>query len=229
VPPPKASVAEVFRAFRDSMWGLALLVIIMGGIYGGVFTPTEAAAVSAVYALLVAVFVYRDLRVGDLPEVFLNSSKTTVMLMFIVANALLFAHVLTTERIPQTIAEQILAVGMAPWMFLMVVNAILLVAGNFMEPTGIILILAPILFPIATQLGIDPIHLGVIIVVNMEIGMVTPPVGLNLFVTSGVTGMNLVQVTRAALPWLAVLLVFLVMVTYIPAISLALPNALFGP
>jgi C4-dicarboxylate transporter DctM subunit len=228
VPPPKASVAEVFRAFRDSMWGLALLVIIMGGIYGGVFTPTEAAAVSAVYALLVAVFVYRDLRVRDLPEVFLNSSKTTVMLMFIVANALLFAHVLTTERIPQTIAEQILAVGMAPWMFLMVVNAILLVAGNFMEPTGIILILAPILFPIATQLGIDPIHLGVVIVVNMEIGMVTPPVGLNLFVTSGVTGMNLVQVTRAALPWLAVLLVFLVMVTYVPAISLVLPNALFG-
>jgi C4-dicarboxylate transporter DctM subunit len=229
VPPPKASFAEVFRAFRDSMWGLALLVIIMGGIYGGVFTPTEAAAVSAVYALLVAVFIYRDLRFRDLPEVFLNSSKTTVMLMFIVANALLFAHVLTTERIPQTIAEQILAVGMAPWMFLMVVNAILLVAGNFMEPTGIILILAPILFPIATQLGIDPIHLGVIIVVNMEIGMVTPPVGLNLFVTSGVTGMNLVQVTRAALPWLAVLLVFLVMVTYIPAISLVLPNALFGP
>lgn len=228
ITPPKASFGEVLRTFRESMWGLALLVIIMGGIYGGVFTPTEAAAVSAVYALFVALFIYRDLSFRNLPEVFLNSSKTTVMLMFIVANALLFAHVLTTERIPQTIAEQILAVGMTPWMFLMVVNVILLVAGNFMEPTGIILILAPILFPIATQLGIDPIHLGVIIVVNMEIGMVTPPVGLNLFVTSGVTGMNLVQVTRAALPWLSVLLVFLVMVTYIPAISLVLPNALFG-
>jgi C4-dicarboxylate transporter DctM subunit len=164
-----------------------------------------------------------------MPEVFLESAKTTVMLMFIVANALLFAHVLTTERIPQTIAEHILAIGMTPWMFLLVVNIILLIAGNFMEPTGIILILAPILFPIATQLGIDPIHLGVIMVVNMEIGMVTPPVGLNLFVTSGVTGMNLVQVTRAALPWLSVLLIFLVMVTYIPAISLALPNAIFGP
>jgi C4-dicarboxylate transporter DctM subunit len=227
-PPAKASAKEVFGAFRDSMWGLALLVIIMGGIYGGVFTPTEAAAVSAVYALVVAVWVYRDLRIRDLPEVFLESAKTTVMIMFIVANALLFAHVLTTERIPQAIAEQILAVGMSPWMFLLVVNIILLVAGNFMEPTGIILILAPILFPIATQLGIDPIHLGVIMVVNMEIGMVTPPVGLNLFVTSGVTGMNLVQVTRAALPWLMVLLVFLVLVTYIPAISLALPNAMFG-
>ncbi len=227
-PPPKASAGEVFRAFRESMWGLALLVIIMGGIYGGVFTPTEAAAVSAVYALVVAVWVYRDLRIRDLPEVFLESAKTTVMIMFIVANALLFAHVLTTERIPQAIAEQIVAVGMSPWMFLLVVNVILLVAGNFMEPTGIILILAPILFPIAIKLGIDPIHLGVIMVVNMEIGMVTPPVGLNLFVTSGVTGMNLVQVTKAALPWLMVLLVFLVLVTYIPAISLVLPNAMFG-
>jgi C4-dicarboxylate transporter, DctM subunit len=228
-PPPKAPLREVLRSFRESMWGLALLGIIMGGIYGGIFTPTEAAAVSAVYALVVAVFVYRDLGFKDLPHVFLESSKTTVMLMFIVANALLFAHVLTTERIPQTIAESILEVGMSPWMFLIVVNVLLLIAGAFMEPTGVILILAPILFPIASQLGIDPIHLGVIMVVNMEIGMVTPPVGLNLFVTSGVTKMSLMQVSRAALPWLSVLLVFLVMVTYIPQITLALPNAIFGP
>ena len=227
-PPPKASTREVLRALRESLWGLALLVIIMGGIYGGVFTPTEAAAVSAVYALVIAVFVYKDLGPKDLPHVFLESAKTTVMLMFIVANALLFAHVLTTERIPQVIAEQILAIGMSPWMFLLVVNVLLLIAGNFMEPTGIILILAPILFPIATQLGIDPIHLGVIMVVNMEIGMVTPPVGLNLFVTAGVTGMNLVQVTKAALPWLSVLLVFLVIITYVPQISLFLPNLMFG-
>ena len=228
-PPPKASLGEVLRALVDSFWGLALLVIIMGGIYGGIFTPTEAAAVSAVYAMFIAVFVYKDLKLSDLPHVFLESSKTTVMLMFIVANALLFAHVLTTERIPQTIAEQILAVGMEPWMFLLVVNVLLLIAGNFMEPTGIILILAPILFPIGTALGIDPIHLGIIMVVNMEIGMVTPPVGLNLFVTSGVTGMNIMQVTKAALPWLSVLLIFLVMVTYIPFISLGLPNYVFGP
>ncbi len=228
-PPPKAPLRVVLASLRESMWGLALLVIIMGGIYGGVFTPTEAAAVSAVYALFVAVVIYRDIGFKELPEVFLESSKTTVMLMFIVANALLFAHVLTTERIPQTIAEHILAVGMEPWMFLIVVNVLLLVAGAFMEPTGVILILAPILFPIASQLGIDPIHLGVIMVVNMEIGMVTPPVGLNLFVTAGVTKMSLMQVTRAALPWLSVLMVFLVMITYIPAITLALPNAIFGP
>ncbi len=227
-PPPKASKREVLRTFRESLWGLALLVIIMGGIYGGVFTPTEAAAVSAVYALLVAVFIYRDMTPKQLPPVFLDAARTTVMLMFIVANALLFAHVLTSERIPQTIAEYIVGMGMTPWMFLLVVNIILLIAGNFMEPTGIILSLAPIFFPIATQLGIDPIHLGVIMVVNMEIGMVTPPVGLNLFVTSSVTGMSLVEVTRAALPWLMVLLVFLIIITYVPAITLALPNLMFG-
>ncbi len=225
---PRASLREVFSKFRKSMWGLALLVIIMGGIYGGVFTPTEAAAVSAVYALIVAVFVYRDLKIHQLPKVFVDASRTTVMLMFIVANAMLFAHVLTTLRIPQTIAEQIVAIGMAPWMFLLVVNIILLIAGNFMEPTGIILILAPIFFPIAMHLGIDPIHLGVIMVVNMEIGMVTPPVGLNLFVTSGITGMSIMQVTRAALPWLMVLLVFLAIITYVPQITLFLPDMLFN-
>jgi C4-dicarboxylate transporter DctM subunit len=224
----RASLGEVISKFRKSMWGLALLVIIMGGIYGGVFTPTEAAAVSAVYALFVAVFIYRDLKFHQLPQVFVEASRTTVMLMFIIANAMLFGHVLTTERIPQTIAEHIVAIGMAPWMFLLVVNIVLLVAGNFMEPTGIILILAPIFFPIATHLGIDPIHLGVIMVVNMEIGMVTPPVGLNLFVTSGITGMSIMQVTRAALPWLIVLLVFLVIITYVPQITLFLPNLLFN-
>ena len=153
--------------------------------------------------------------------------KVTVMLMFIVANALLFAHVLTTERIPQAIAEQIVAMGMPPWQFLLVVNVLLLIAGMFMEPTGIILILAPILFPIATRLGIDPVHLGIIMVVNLEIGMVTPPVGLNLFVTSGITGMSIMEVARAALPWMMVLLAFLVIVTYVPWVSLVLPNLLF--
>jgi C4-dicarboxylate transporter DctM subunit len=135
--------------------------------------------------------------------------------------------VLTTERIPQAITEQIVAMGMQPWQFLLVVNLLLLIAGNFMEPTGIILILAPILFPIATQLGIDPVHLGIIMTVNMEIGMVTPPVGLNLFVTSGITGMSVVQVVRAALPWLSVLFVFLIIVTYVPQLSLWLPNLLY--
>jgi len=224
---PKASLREVLQAGRDSVWGLLLLVIILGGIYGGVFTSTEAAGVAAVYAFFIAVFIYRDIGMSRVPHVLVDAAKVTVMLMFIVANALLFAHVLTTERIPQAITEQIVAMGMAPWQFLVVVNILLLIAGNFMEPTGIILILAPILFPIASQMGIDPVHLGIIMVVNLEIGMVTPPVGLNLFVTSGITGMSIVQVVRAALPWLSVLLLFLIIATYVPQLSLFLPNLLF--
>ncbi len=224
---PRASTGEIFVAGRDSLWGLLLIVIILGGIYGGIFTPTEAAAVAAVYAFFIAVFVYRDIGMRKVPHVMLEAGKVTVMLMFIVANALLFAHVLTTERIPQTIAEAIIGWGMTDWQFLIVVNILLLIAGMFMEPTGIILILAPILFPIATRLGIDPVHLGIIMVVNLEIGMVTPPIGLNLFVTAGITKMSIMQVAKAALPWTLVLLLFLVMVTYIPAISLFLPNLLF--
>jgi C4-dicarboxylate transporter, DctM subunit len=224
---PRASLKEILLAGRNSLWGLLLLVIILGGIYGGIFTPTEAAAVAAVYAFVVAVFIYRDINLKQVPKVLVDAAKITVMLMFIVANALLFAYVLTTERIPQDIAEQIISMGMAPWQFLIVVNILLLVGGNFMEPTGIILILAPILLPIAQQLGIDPVHLGIIMVVNLEIGMVTPPVGLNLFVTAGITDMSIMQVVRAALPWLSVLLVFLVIVTYVPVISLWLPDWLF--
>ena len=224
---PRASTGEMLKSGRDSLWGLMLIVIILGGIYGGIFTPTEAAAVAAVYAFAIAVFVYRDIGMKQVPKVVLEAGKVTVMLMFIVANALLFAHVLTTERIPQTIAEAIIGWGMVAWQFLIVVNILLLIAGMFMEPTGIILILAPILFPIATKLGIDPVHLGIIMVVNLEIGMVTPPIGLNLFVTAGITKMSIMQVARAALPWTLVLLLFLVMVTYIPAIALFLPDLLF--
>ena len=224
---PRATMREVLVSGRESIWGLLLLVIILGGIYGGIFTPTEAAAVAAVYAFFIAVFVYRDIGMSHVPHVLVDAAKVTVMLMFIVANALLFAHVLTTERIPQAIAENIVAMGMPAWQFLIVVNILLLIAGCFMEPTGIILILAPILFPIATRLGIDPVHLGIIMVVNLEIGMVTPPVGLNLFVTSGITGMSVMEVVRAALPWLMVLLVFLVITTYVPQMTLWLPNLLF--
>jgi len=223
----RAPLSEILKSGRDSMWGLLLVIIILGGIYGGVFTPTEAAAVAAVYAFVIAVFVYRDIGPRQVPHVLLEAGKVTVMLMFIVANALLFAHVLTTERIPQAIAEAILGWGMADWQFLIVVNILLLVAGMFMEPTGIILILAPILFPIAMQLGIDPVHLGIIMVVNLEIGMITPPIGLNLFVTAGITKMSIMQVVRAALPWTMVLLLFLVLITYIPAITLFLPELLF--
>ncbi|ARU88563.1 C4-dicarboxylate TRAP transporter large permease protein DctM [Pseudomonas sp. M30-35] len=221
---PRATFREFLTAARKAIWGLLLMVVILGGIYSGMFTPTEAAAVAAVYAGFVALFVYKDLTFRDCPKVLLDSGKLTIMLMFIIANAMLFAHVLTTEQIPQTITAWVIEAGLQPWQFLLVVNIVLLIAGAFMEPSAIILILAPILFPIAVQLGIDPIHLGIIMVVNMEIGLITPPVGLNLFVTSAVTGMPLHQVIRAAWPWLMLLLGFLMVITYIPAVSMALPN-----
>lgn len=223
---PRATVREWLSAARKAVWGLLLVVIILGGIYSGMFTPTEAAAVAAVYSMLIAVFVYKDMRLGEAPQVVLDAAKLAIMLMFIIANAMLFAHVLTTEQIPQQITLMVIEAGLSPITFLIVVNIVLLIAGLFMEPSGVILILAPILFPIAVELGIDPIHLGVIMVVNMEIGLLTPPSGLNLFVTSAVTGMPVSQVMRAVFPWLMMLLGFLILITYIPSISLALPRAL---
>jgi C4-dicarboxylate transporter DctM subunit len=225
---PKAPLGERLRLFREALWGLLLIFIVMGGIYGGVFTPTEAAAVAAVYAFFAAVVIYRDLHITDVPRVLLDSGRVSVMLMFIICNAFLFGHVLTTSQIPQNIANMVAQANMAPWHFLLIVNIILLVAGNFMDPSAIVLITAPILFPTAEKLGINPIHLGIIYVVNMEIGLVTPPVGLNLFVASGITGMSLAEVVRASVGWLMILLGFLIMITYIPEISLYLPNLLFG-
>ncbi|MEI2741285.1 MAG: TRAP transporter large permease subunit [Candidatus Competibacter sp.] len=224
---PRASFGELMIAAKDAIWGLGLIFVVMGGIYGGIFTATEAAAVAAVYAFFVAMVIHKDMTWKDVPHVFGEAAKVTVMLLFIISNAMLFAHVLTTERIPQTMAETIVGWGLAPWQFLIVVNIILLIAGNFMEPSSILLILAPIFFPIATQLGIDPVHLGIIMTVNMEIGMITPPVGLNLFVTSGVTGMPLWDVVKAAMPWLMIMLSFLIIITYVPQISLFLPRLLF--
>lgn len=226
---PRASFAQWLTCARRAFWGLLLLVIILGGIYSGMFTPTEAAAVAAVYSAFIALFVYKDMRIKDCPKVLLESGRLTIMLLFIIANAMLFAHVLTTEQIPQQITQWVMSEGLTPIGFLIMVNIVLLVAGSFMEPSAIILILAPIFFPIAMKLGIDPIHLGIVMVVNMEIGLVHPPVGLNLFVTSAVTGLTLGQTIRAALPWLMILLLFLVLVTYVPFISLALPQWLGMP
>lgn len=224
----KSSFAEVIGAGREAIWGILLIVIIMGGIYGGIFTPTEAAAVAAVYAFVIAVWVYKDCPIKKVPKVLLDGCNMTVMLMFIVGNAFIFAHVLTGERLPDALAQAIISANLDPWMFLLLVNGLLLIMGNFMEPIAIILILAPVIMPVASKLGIDPIHLGVIFVVNMEIGMVTPPVGLNLFITAGITGMKITEVVRAVLPWLAILLAFLILVTYVPWLSMTLPNYLMG-
>jgi C4-dicarboxylate transporter DctM subunit len=218
-----ASLQTLLRTAREAIWGLLLVVIIMGGIYFGVFTPTEAAAVSAVYAFLIAVFVYRDIGFAEVPRVLTASAKVTAMLMFIIANAFVFAFVLTTEQIPQIVSQTINELGLSPWQFLLVLNVVILAAGALMDAASVVLIFVPILFPIAMQLGIDPIHLGIIMIVNMEIGMITPPVGLNLFVTSSIANMSMTQVVRAALPWLGVLFAVLLIVTYVPAVSLALP------
>ena len=202
-----------------------LIVVVMGGIYSGMFTPTEAAAMSAVYAFFIAVFVYKDLSFKQIPKVLLDSANMSAMLLFIIASAVLFSFILTSEQIPQRMADAIVGSGMGTIGFLIVVN-LLLVAGALMEPSSIILILAPILFPVAVALGIDPIHFGVMIVVNMEIGMITPPVGLNLFVASGITNAGLTEMSKAVMPWLMTMLVFLMMITYIPSISTFLPRAL---
>ncbi|HUP91056.1 MAG TPA: TRAP transporter large permease subunit [Solimonas sp.] len=223
---PKASWGERLRAFRDSFWGLALIIIVIGGIYAGLFTPTEAAAMSAVYAFIVAVFIYRDLPFRRIGRVLLDSASMSAMILYIITNAVLFAFLMTSEQIPQAMAQWLLDLGVGPMTFLLLVNVLLLAAGNVMEPSSIILIMAPILFPVAMKLGIDPIHFGIILTVNCEIGMCHPPVGLNLYVASGITRMGITELTVAVWPWLLTMLGFLVLVTYWPALSLWLPRTL---
>jgi C4-dicarboxylate transporter DctM subunit len=223
---PKASWAERLKAFRESIWGLLLIVIVMGGIYSGMFTPTEAAAVSAVWAFITAVFIYKDLSMKDVPRVLLSSANMSAMLLYIITNAMLFSFLMTSEQIPQTMADAMIGTGVGVIGFLLIANVLLLAAGNFMEPSSIVLILAPILFPIAMKLGIDPVHFGIVMVVNMEVGMCHPPVGLNLYVASGITKMGITELTIATWPWLLTMLVFLVMVTYWPTMSIFLPRAL---
>ena len=223
---PKASFRERLHAFRESVWGLLLIVIVMGGIYSGLFTPTEAAAMSAVYAFIVAVFVYKDLKLSDVPRVLLSSANLSAMLLYIITNAILFSFLLTYENIPQQLALWITSMGLGWITFLLVVNVMLLLAGNVMEPSSITLIMAPILFPVAIKLGIDPIHFGILMVVNMEVGLCHPPVGLNLYVTSGIAKMGITELTIAVWPWLLTMLIFLVIVTYWPGLSLFLPRLL---
>ena len=223
---PAASWGERLRTFREAIWGLALIVIVIGGIYSGAFTPTEAAAMSAVYAFVVAVFVYKDMPLRGVPKVLLSSANMSAMLLYIITNAVLFSFVLTNENIPHAIAEWIVAKDLGSVSFLIVVNLLLLAAGNFMEPTSIVLIMAPILFPVAMRLGIDPVHFGILVTVNMEVGMCHPPVGLNLYVASGITKMGITELTVAVAPWLLTMGVFLLIVTYWPALSLWLPHVL---
>ena len=225
---PRSSWRQRWQAFRESVWGLLLIVVVMGGIYTGIFTPTEAAAMSAVYAFIIAVFVYRDLRLAQIGKVLLGSASMSAMLLYIITNAVLFSFLMTSEGIPQAMAGWIMDKGLGQISFLLVVNLLLLLAGNVMEPSSIVLIMAPILFPVAVALGIDPVHFGIIMVVNMEIGMCHPPVGLNLYVASGITKMGITELTVAVLPWLFTMLGFLLLITYVPQLSLWLPRLLYG-
>ena len=224
----KASWAERLVAFRRCAWGLLLILIVMGGIYSGVFTPTEAAAMAAVYAFIIAVFVYKDMGLKQVPRVLRDSAAMSAMLLYIITNAVLFSFLMTSESIPQAMAGWIMDKGFGMVSFLLVVNVLLLLAGNVMEPSSIVLIMAPILFPVAVALGIDPVHFGIIMVVNMEVGMCHPPVGLNLYVASGITKMGISELTVAVLPWLLTMLGFLLVITYVPQISLWLPRLIFG-
>ncbi|MAD46544.1 MAG: C4-dicarboxylate ABC transporter permease [Oceanospirillaceae bacterium] len=257
---PFAGLREILRSGFSASGGLLLIILVLGTIYGGVASPTEAAAVAAVYGFFVAMWGYRDvgplkgqpwrkegenliaagvrnlvlLLTGTVRSVYnpeiagivREAARVSVTLLFIIANAMLFAHVLTAEQIPHSLAATIVEWGLPAWGFLIVMNLLLLMAGNFMEPSAILLIMAPILLPIALQLGIDPVHLGIIMVVNMELGMLTPPVGLNLFVTAGITGKSIGWAIKACLPWLLLMLVCLVVITFVPQISLWLPEYL---
>jgi C4-dicarboxylate transporter DctM subunit len=223
---PRASWGERFRAMRDSAWGLMLIVVVIGGIYTGIFTPTEAAAMSAVYAFVVAVFVYKDLPLSGVPKVLLDSASMSAMLLYIITNAVMFSYLMTSENIPQAMAAWMLGNGVGVLGFLLIVNVLLLLAGNVMEASSIVLIMAPILFPVAIKLGVNPIHFGIIMTVNMEVGMCHPPVGLNLYVASGIAKMGITELTIAVAPWLLSMLVFLVLVTYWPPLSLWLPQVL---
>jgi C4-dicarboxylate transporter, DctM subunit len=223
---PVASARARLRAFRDAIWGLLLIVVVIGGIYSGIFTPTEAAAMSAVYAFIVAVFIYKDMGMKQVGKVLLDSANMSAMLLYIITNAVMFSYLMTSENIPQELAAWMLDKNLGPVAFLLFVNIILLLAGNVMEPSSIVLIMAPILFPVAMKLGIDPVHFGIMMTVNMEVGMCHPPVGLNLYVASGIAKMGITELTIAVWPWLLTMLVFLGFVTYWPAMSTWLPRTL---
>lgn len=238
--PRSYSWREKWNAFRGAFWSLSLPVLILGGIYGvpefsigplhidggAIFTPTEAAAVAVVYSFLISWLVLKEITLRDVPTILAEASGMTAMLLFIVTNAVLFGFLLTNEAIPLKLAEWIVSQQFPQWAFLLVVNIILFFAGDFMDPLPIITIFTPILFPVAEQLGVDPIHFGIIIVVNMEMGLITPPVGMNLYISSGITGEPLYNVLRYSAPWILLVVAVLLIVTYVPWLSLFLPSLL---
>ena len=224
---PKASAKERIAALKDAFWGLLMPVIILGGIYGGIFTPTEAAAVAALYGLLVGFFIYKSLTLKDLMPLLRDSVSQTAVVMFIVGTASLFSWVLTVTGVASAASNGLInLVGDNKLLFLLIVNIILLIAGCLIDANSAMYIILPILYPVATSLGIDPIHLGAVMVLNMAIGLVTPPVGINLYTGCGIANISLKDISKAVLPFVVASLVVLVLVTYVPAISTWIPSLL---
>lgn len=222
----RPSVTEIWTSFKDAIFALLMPIIILGGIYGGVFTPTEAANVAVIYGLIVGFFIYRELRLKDLVPVLRTSAISTAMVMLIIATASAFGLILTREMIPNAIAQWFISISSNKYVFLLLVNLMLLIVGTFMETNAAIIILAPIFFPVAVQMGIDPIHFGIIMVINLAIGMITPPLGVNLFVACGLSKLTIERIVKANWVYLGVTLLTLLIISYIPAISLWLPNLL---
>ena len=217
---PKASWRERWEAFKDAFWGLLMPVIILGGIYGGIFTPTEAAAVAVVYGLIVGLFLYKTIKIKDLYALIIDSASTTATVMFITASASLFAYVLTRARLDVAISSGLINLsGGSTFVFFLIVNVILLIAGCFLDSTSALYIFTPLFVPVAQALGIDTIHLGVVMIVNLAIGLFTPPVGVNLYVACGVAKVNLKHISRSVIPLLIAAILVLLLITYIPSLS----------
>ncbi|HML35450.1 MULTISPECIES: TRAP transporter large permease [Sporomusa] len=220
------SFKELFIAFKDAFWAILMPVIILGGIYGGIFTPTEAACIAVFYGLFVGFFIYRELNFRDLGRLLVNSAVSTSIVMLIIATASVFGWILASEQIPDRVAQMFLDFSNNPIMLLLLINVLLLVAGCFMETNAIIIILAPIFLPLIIQMGIDPIHFGIIIVVNTAIGQVTPPLGVNLFVACGISKITLESISKAVIPFIVAMIVALILITYVPSVVMYLPNLL---
>jgi C4-dicarboxylate transporter DctM subunit len=224
----RSSLIGLLSAVKDAFWALLMPVIILGGIYGGIFTPTEAAAVAVVYGFIVGFFIYRELKIKDLPKIFVNTAVSTSVVMFIIATAQVFGWIMTSQRIPEAIAQWFISLSSSPYVILLLVNILLLIVGCFMETNAAIIILAPIFIPLMIKIGIDPILFGVIMVVNLAIGMVTPPLGVNLFVACGIGKLTLERISKAVVPFIIAMVAALMIITYIPDISMFLPRMLMG-
>ncbi|TYP55451.1 TRAP transporter large permease [Thermosediminibacter litoriperuensis] len=224
----RSSFIDLLKAIKDAFWALLMPVIILGGIYGGIFTPTEAAAVAVVYGFIVGFFIYRELKIKDLPRIFINTAVSTSVVMFIIATAQVFGWIMTSQRIPEAIAQGFINFSSNPYVILLLVNILLLIVGCFMETNAAIIILAPIFIPLMIKIGVDPILFGIIMVVNLAIGMVTPPLGVNLFVACGIGKLTLERISKAVVPFILAMVVALVLITYIPDISMFLPRMLMG-